>query len=59
MKKQYEQPVAEKLEFNYKETIVASGGLHEGANVNGCYHGANSKKSDCTPWYGTEENNRW
>ncbi len=51
MKKQYEQPVAEKLEFNYKETIVASGGLHDGANDNGCYHGANANRpNDCDPW---------
>ena len=58
MKKQYEQPMAEKIEFNYKDTVVASttpGGLHEGANINGCYHAANSNKPDCIPWYGPEE----
>lgn len=57
MKKQYEQPMAEKLEFNYKETIVASNtpaGLKEGSNINGCYDGsnANNQSGHCTPVYG-------
>ena len=52
MKKEYNTPKAEKLDFNYQETVVASGGLKEGSNVNGCYDGANANPSkNCTPVY--------
>lgn len=46
MKKEYDTPKAEKLEFNYQESVVASGSLmdgKEGNAVNGCYDGSNAK----------------
>ena len=54
MKRRYEEPKAEKIEFNYQETVVASstGSLKEGSDINGCYKGANASKPDqCTPQY--------
>ena len=54
MKKEYNAPKAEKLDFNYQETIVASGAgsLKEGSNINGCYDGANANPDKhCTPVY--------
>ncbi len=50
MKKQYEKPQVERIDFNYLESVVASGNLKAGADINGCYHGANAKKN-CTPIY--------
>lgn len=38
MKKTYETPVAEKMEFDYTQTIVASGGGHHGDVGNGVSH---------------------
>ena len=35
MKKTYETPVAEKMEFDYTQTIVASGGGHHGDKGHG------------------------
>ena len=55
MKKEYETPRAEKMEFNYLETIVASnpGGLKAGSDINGCYKGsnANNQSGHCTAVY--------
>lgn len=52
MKKTYEAPKAEKLDFNYRDTVTASGGnLKPGANINGCHTGSNANKG-CTPVYG-------
>ncbi len=38
MKKTYETPVAEKMEFDYTQTIVASGGGHHGDKGHGVSH---------------------
>ena len=35
MKKEYDAPKAEKLEFDYKETVVASNGSHHCHKSNG------------------------
>ena len=60
MKKIYEQPMAEKIEFNYRETIVASGnndtpGLvlkRQSGGNNGCWSGnKNGSRPTCTPDY--------
>lgn len=51
MKKQYTQPMAEKIEFNYKETIVASGGNGMvGKNtIQACWKGFISLDDGCRP----------
>lgn len=51
MKKQYEKPMAEKIDFNYKETIVASGGGGKiGKNtVEACWNGKISLTDGCRP----------
>ncbi len=36
MKKQYEQPKAEKLEFDYEEAVVASGFISDQNKNKGC-----------------------
>ena len=56
MKKQYAQPMAEKIDFNYRDTVVASGkdfgNLKPVPNGNsGCYHGNKSAERGCTPVY--------
>ena len=56
MKKQYTQPMAEKIDFNYRDTVVASGkdfgNLKPVPNGNsGCYHGNKSAERGCTPVY--------
>lgn len=38
MKKTYETPVADLLKFDYKETVVASGG---GEDASHCFNGRN------------------
>ena len=53
MKKQYEQPMAEKIEFNYKETIVASGGFDnakKGKNNPGCYKANMNGERNCAQY---------
>ena len=55
MKKQYEQPMAEKIEFNYRETIVASetkptAGIKQGKNNPGCYKGNASYERNCAQY---------
>ena len=49
MKKEYDAPKAEKLEFDYKETVVASTGtnctkINDNGNGNGC--GNNPRYND-------------
>ena len=58
MKKQYEQPMAEKIEFNYRETIVASGSdtpggilKRESGGNNGCWDSNKNGTTGCTPVY--------
>lgn len=54
MKKQYEKPMAEKVEFNYKETIVASntpGNLKSGNGDGSCFSGKHGFDGGCTPKY--------
>ena len=58
MKKQYEQPMAEKIEFNYRNTVVASGSGPDVGNLkpipngnSGCYHSNNSAERGCDPVY--------
>ena len=58
MKKQYEQPMAEKIEFNYRETVIASGGgtvivkLKNNGTYggNGCYSGDKNATTGCHPY---------
>lgn len=52
MKKQYTQPMAEKIVFNYTETIVASGNNEEGNKFHGWETG-------CTNNNGNKENGGW
>ncbi len=63
MKKQYEAPMAEKLDFNYLENVVASDPPYEDQIVkgqtrggvgggNGCYKGNKNAETYCTPMYG-------
>jgi len=42
MKKEYEKPKAEKLVFDYKETVVASGTVGPNANPNAARQAQNS-----------------
>lgn len=57
MKKEYDAPKAEKIEFNYQETIIASGsdtGLvlkRQSGGNNGCWSGNKNGKTGCTPTY--------
>ena len=67
MKKQYEAPMAEKLDFNYLENVVASDPISEPTSedqnlkgqtragmggANGCYKGNKNAETYCTPMYG-------
>ena len=51
MKKQYEAPRAEKLEFNYTEVVTSSdvpGGHGDRGNGNGCqFHGDRGQGKGC------------
>ena len=56
MKKEYDAPKAEKIEFNYQETIIASGasGLvlkRDSGGNNGCWSGNKNGTTGCTPTY--------
>lgn len=55
MKKEYDAPKAEKIEFNYQETIIASGSstgiLKGGDGGNGCYKGNKNATTNCQPQY--------
>jgi len=46
MKKQYEEPVAEKVEFDYSENVTASTGSTYNNDPNGQYY-----KCTCTTHY--------
>ena len=55
MKKQYTQPMAEKIDFNYRDTVVASGPKFGNLKPNprgnnGCYKASNLKHG-CEPIY--------
>ena len=54
MKKQYTQPMAEKIEFNYKETIVASNieydDTKKGKNNPGCHHANKNNPRGCAEY---------
>ena len=55
MKKEYSVPKAEKIEFNYQETIIASGteGIlkKKAHGGNGCWKGNMNGTTGCTPVY--------
>ena len=58
MKKQYETPKAEKIEFNYLNPVVASGERSMGGILkrqsggnNGCWNGNKNGTTGCTPVY--------
>ena len=52
MRKQYEKPQAEKIEFNYTDVVVASGfgNLKDGKtgpSANACYNGKHKGPNAC------------
>ena len=46
MKKAYTIPVAEKLTFDYQETVVASGSGHKYRLYTDTYYGCNTTETD-------------
>ena len=53
MKKEYEAPKAEKMEFDYEENVVASNGnLKDGGGGTNCFSGKHSlDNTNCSPKY--------
>lgn len=58
MKKEYESPKAEKLEFNYADTVTASGGKCSGGIYRMYTHGYdNCREKETEVWVNPYGNN--